>query len=84
MLISLPRSYDSICSVIEHSTDLDSLEVKEVVASLKRFKQRLDMHVENTTDRAFVSLNVARKKPKTQGSARNYKFQKNWKNKGNK
>lgn len=28
LLISLPRSYDSICSIIEHSKDFDTLEVQ--------------------------------------------------------
>ncbi|CAL2271956.1 unnamed protein product [Prunus armeniaca] len=35
LLISLPRSYDPICSVIEHSKDLETLEDQEVVAYLK-------------------------------------------------
>ncbi|KAM1223481.1 hypothetical protein PS2_042180 [Malus domestica] len=49
LLISLPRSYDPICSVIEHSKDLETLEVQEVVASLKSFELRLDRHAENST-----------------------------------
>ncbi|CAL8152285.1 unnamed protein product [Prunus armeniaca] len=40
LLFSLPKSYDSICSVIEHSKDLETLEVQEVVASLKSFELR--------------------------------------------
>ncbi|CAL2231983.1 unnamed protein product [Prunus armeniaca] len=31
LLFSLPKSYDSICSVIEHSKDLKTLEVQEVL-----------------------------------------------------
>ena len=63
LLFSLPKSYDSICSVIEHSKDLETLEVQEVVASLKSFELRLDRHTENSTEKAFTSLNVGRKKP---------------------
>ncbi|CAL2238017.1 unnamed protein product [Prunus armeniaca] len=61
LLFSLPKSYDSICSVIEHSNDLETLEVQEVVASLKSFELRLDRHTENSTEKAFTSLNVGRK-----------------------
>ncbi|KAI5312848.1 hypothetical protein L3X38_042022 [Prunus dulcis] len=61
LLISLPRSYDSICSVIEHSKDLDTLEIQEVVASLKNFELRLDRHNENSTEKAFT------RKPKCRG-----------------
>nr|XP_017187781.2 uncharacterized protein LOC108173372 [Malus domestica] len=66
LLISLPRSYDPICSVIEHSKDLETLEIQEVVASLKSFELRLDRHAENSTERAFASLNVGGK-PKCTG-----------------
>ncbi|CAL2238905.1 unnamed protein product [Prunus armeniaca] len=65
LLFSLPKSYDSICSVIEHSKDLETLEVQEVVASLKSFELRLDRHTENSTEKAFTSLNVG--KPKCHG-----------------
>ncbi|KAI5334413.1 hypothetical protein L3X38_024546 [Prunus dulcis] len=41
LLISLPSAYDSICSVIEHSRDLNVIEVQKVVASLKSFELRL-------------------------------------------
>ncbi|KAI5316416.1 hypothetical protein L3X38_036123 [Prunus dulcis] len=58
LLFSLPKSYDSICSVIEHSKDLETLEVQEVVASFKSFELRLDRHTENSSERAFASLNV--------------------------
>ncbi|KAI5329221.1 hypothetical protein L3X38_028618 [Prunus dulcis] len=61
LLFSLPKSYDPICSVIEHSKDLEILEVQEVVASLKSFELRLDRHNENSTERAFAS------KPKCHG-----------------
>ncbi|XP_020415636.1 uncharacterized protein LOC109948114 [Prunus persica] len=61
LLISLPRSYDPICSVIEHSKDLETLEVQEVVASLKSFELKLDRHAEDSTEMAFASLNVGGK-----------------------
>ncbi|KAL6286104.1 hypothetical protein ACE6H2_010494 [Prunus campanulata] len=41
--------------------DLETIEVQEVVASLKSFELRLDRHTENSTERAFTSLNVGRK-----------------------
>ncbi|KAI5333503.1 hypothetical protein L3X38_023634 [Prunus dulcis] len=64
LLFSLPKSYDSICSVIEHSKDLETLEVQEVVASLKSFELRLDRHTENSSESAFAS------KPKCHGCGR--------------
>ncbi|XP_020425836.1 uncharacterized protein LOC109950638 [Prunus persica] len=77
LLISLPRSYDYICSVIEHSKDLDTLEVQEVVASLKNFKLRLDRHTKTSTERAFTSLNIKSKNSKSGSSSGNHKSQKN-------
>ncbi|XP_020410816.1 uncharacterized protein LOC109946681 [Prunus persica] len=82
LLISLPRSYDSICSVIEHSKDLDTIEVQEVVASMKNFELRLDRHTENSTERAFTSLNIESKNSESGSSSGNHKSQKNWKSNG--
>ncbi|KAI5320266.1 hypothetical protein L3X38_039974 [Prunus dulcis] len=82
LLISLPRSYDSICSVIEHSKDLDTLEIQEVVASLKNFELRLDRHNENSTEKAFTSLNIESKSSKNGSSSGGNKSQKNWKENG--
>ncbi|KAI5341621.1 hypothetical protein L3X38_009496 [Prunus dulcis] len=82
LLISLPRSYDSICSVIEHSKDLDTLEIQEVVASLKNFELRLDRHAENSTEKAFTSLNIESKSSKNGSSSGGNKSQKNWKENG--
>ncbi|KAI5311969.1 hypothetical protein L3X38_041142 [Prunus dulcis] len=76
LLFSLPKSYDSICSVIEHSKDLETLEVQEVVASLKSFELRLDRDTENSSERAFASLNVEEKKPKNESFSGNQSFQK--------
>ncbi|BBG99019.1 BURP domain-containing protein, partial [Prunus dulcis] len=83
MLISLLPVYDPICSVIEHSRDLDVIEVQEVVASLKSFAQRLERHHENKTEKAFASLSVDSKSAKATGNQNN-KQQKNWKDKGKK
>ncbi|KAI5353003.1 hypothetical protein L3X38_005895 [Prunus dulcis] len=83
MLISLLPVYDPICSVIEHSRDLDVIEVQEVVASLKSFAQRLERHHENKTEKAFASLSVDSKSATATGN-QNYKQQKNWKDKGKK
>ncbi|CAL2266063.1 unnamed protein product [Prunus armeniaca] len=85
LLFSMPKSYDSICSVIEHSKDLETLEVQEVVASLKSFELRLDRHTENSLERAFASLNIEEKKSKNESFSGNQSFQKSWKpNDGNK
>ncbi|CAL8990799.1 unnamed protein product [Prunus brigantina] len=83
MLISLLPVYDPICFVIEHSRDLDAIEVQEVVASLKSFAQRLERHHENKTEKAFASLSVDSKSAKATGNQNN-KQQKNWKDKGKK
>ncbi|CAL8175191.1 unnamed protein product [Prunus armeniaca] len=64
LLISLSSAYDSICSVIEHSKDLDEIEVQEVVASLKSFELRLDRHSGDKTKKAFASLSVNPKSEK--------------------
>ncbi|XP_020412761.1 uncharacterized protein LOC109947245 [Prunus persica] len=84
LLISLPSAYDSICSVIEHSKDLDEIEVQEVVASLKSFELRLDRHSGYKAKKAFASLSVNPKSEKYSGSQSGYKDQKNWKTKGKK
>ncbi|KAI5322464.1 hypothetical protein L3X38_031536 [Prunus dulcis] len=65
LLISLPSAYDSICSVIEHSRDLNVIEVQEVVALLKSFELRLDKHSENKSEKAFASFSVDAKSVKT-------------------
>ncbi|KAM2091058.1 hypothetical protein ACFX1T_029593 [Malus domestica] len=82
LLISLPKTYDAICSVIEHSRDLEIIEVQEVVASLKGFEQMLDLHTESSTERAFASLNVASKGVKSGGFSGNQRSQESWKSRG--
>ncbi|KAI5342106.1 hypothetical protein L3X38_009981 [Prunus dulcis] len=44
-----------------YKQDLETLEIQEVVASLKSFELRLDQHTENSTKRAFT------RKPKCKG-----------------
>ncbi|CAN6693412.1 unnamed protein product [Malus baccata var. baccata] len=80
LMISLPRSYDSIASVIENTKDLDTVDVQDVVAILKGYEQRIDRHDEAHTEKAFVSLNITPKKNKYNGN-QGFKPQKNWKSK---
>ncbi|CAN6715063.1 unnamed protein product [Malus baccata var. baccata] len=68
LLISLPRSYASIASVIENTKDLDTVDVQDVVAILKTYKQRIDRHDEAHTEKAFVSLNITPKQNKYNGN----------------
>ncbi|XP_068331565.1 uncharacterized protein [Pyrus communis] len=65
---------------VEHSRDIDVIEVQNVVASLKRFAQRLERHNENKTERAFASLSVNLKPVNSSGNQGN-RYQKNWKTK---
>ncbi|KAM0955117.1 hypothetical protein ACFX2A_024040 [Malus domestica] len=53
LLISLTKPYDSIVSVIEETKDTDTLSVQDVMASLRAFDQRLERHVDGTTEKAF-------------------------------
>ncbi|KAM1533618.1 hypothetical protein ACFX10_007502 [Malus domestica] len=41
LLISLPRSYDSIVAVIENTRDLETVDVQDVVATLKGMNKEL-------------------------------------------
>ncbi|CAN6684260.1 unnamed protein product [Malus baccata var. baccata] len=56
LLISLSRSYDSIVAVIENTRDLETVDVQDVVATLKRYEQRIERHSESSTEKAFASL----------------------------
>ncbi|KAM1620874.1 hypothetical protein ACFXTN_017807 [Malus domestica] len=68
LLISLPRSYDSITSVIENTKDLDTVDVQDVVAILKGYEQRIDRQDESHTEKAFVSLSIGSKQNKYNGN----------------
>ncbi|KAM1395176.1 hypothetical protein ACFX2F_031133 [Malus domestica] len=58
LLISLTKPYDSIVSVIEKTKDTDTLSVQDVMTSLRAFDQRLERHADETTAKAFQSLNI--------------------------
>ncbi|XP_070668519.1 uncharacterized protein [Malus domestica] len=62
--------------------DIETLEVQEVVASLKGFEQRLDLHAKTSIERASTSLNVATKGSGSGGFFGNKKFHRNWKPRG--
>ena len=60
--MSLSRRYRSIVSIIEETRDLDVLRAEEVIASVKVFDRREDLHDEREriagTEKAFSSLKV--------------------------
>ncbi|XP_070668123.1 uncharacterized protein [Malus domestica] len=62
LLMSLSRRYKSIVSIIEETRDLDTIRVEEVLASVKVYDKREDLHDEREkytgTERAFSSLKV--------------------------
>ncbi|CAN6703120.1 unnamed protein product [Malus baccata var. baccata] len=76
-LISLPRKYDNIVSIIEETKDLSTLSVEELIGSLSK---RLSRHDNNDVENAFQTLTV---NPKTQASSSQSKANsnKNWKGK---
>ncbi|XP_070668404.1 uncharacterized protein [Malus domestica] len=84
ILISLPKSYDSIASIIEETKDLDSIEVQEVIATLKGYEQRLNMHSENLAEKAFASLSVTEGDSSYKAHGNNSNQKKFWKGKGKK
>ncbi|XP_048436121.1 uncharacterized protein LOC125475435 [Pyrus x bretschneideri] len=62
LLISLSRRYKSIMSIIKETRHLDTIKVEEVIASIKVYDKREDLHDERDklieTERAFSSLRV--------------------------
>jgi hypothetical protein len=60
--MSLSRRYKSIVSIIEETRDLDVLRAEEVIASVKVYDKREDLHEERDkltgTEKAFSSLKV--------------------------
>ena len=62
LLMSLSRRYKSIVSIIEETRDLDVLRVEEVIASVKVYDKREDLHDEKDkligTEKAFSSLKI--------------------------
>ncbi|KAI5345500.1 hypothetical protein L3X38_013377 [Prunus dulcis] len=71
LLISLPKSYDSIAAVIENTKDLDTIDAQDVVAILKGYEQRLDRHGDNSAEKAFASFNVGSKATLSNGHTNN-------------
>nr|XP_028964619.1 uncharacterized protein LOC114827120 [Malus domestica] len=78
ILISLPKSYDSIASIIEETKDLDSIEVQEVIGTLKGYEQRLNMHSENLAEKAFTSLSVTERDSSYRGQGEQLKSKRNY------
>ncbi|KAB2620734.1 hypothetical protein D8674_037714 [Pyrus ussuriensis x Pyrus communis] len=70
--------------IMKDAKDIETLEIQEVVASLKGYEQRLDMHTDHSTEKAFASLNVGSKFQKPSGFSGTQKSGKSWKNKGKK
>ncbi|KAI5328021.1 hypothetical protein L3X38_027417 [Prunus dulcis] len=62
LLMSLCRRYKSIVSIIEETRDLDTIRVEEILASVKVYDKREDLHDEKDklagTEKAFSSLRV--------------------------
>ncbi|KAJ6715424.1 ZINC FINGER CCHC-TYPE-RELATED [Salix viminalis] len=62
LLMSLSRRYKSIVSIIEETRDLDVLRIEEVIAYVKVYDKREDLHDERDrsagTERAFSSLKI--------------------------
>lgn len=77
LLISLPRSYNSIASVIENTKDLEIVDAQDV-AILKGYEQRIERHYENRTKKTFASLSVTPKQNKFNAN-RNFNSKKNQK-----
>jgi len=62
LLMSLSRRYKSIVSIIEETRDLDVLKAEEVIAFVKVYDKREDLHDDRDkltrTEKAFSSLKV--------------------------
>nr|TKR89970.1 hypothetical protein D5086_0000238150 [Populus alba] len=62
LLMSLSRRYKSIVSIIEETRDLDVLRAEEVIAYVKVYNKREDLHDERDkltgTEKAFSSLKI--------------------------
>ena len=60
--MSLSRRYKSIVSIIEETRDLEVLRAEEVIASIKVYDKREDLHDERDklrgTEKAFSSFKI--------------------------
>lgn len=61
LLISIPKSYDSIAYAIEYPKDLQTIDAQDVVAILKGYEQQLNKLGENKPERAFASMDISTK-----------------------
>nr|XP_028948073.1 uncharacterized protein LOC114820910 [Malus domestica] len=84
LLISIPRSYDSIAELIEETKDTDTIGVQDVMGSLKSHEQRLQRHADYGSEKAFSSLSINPKEGSSSSYGGSSKFKNNWKNKGKK
>lgn len=83
LLISMPKSYDSITSVIENTKDLEVIDAQDVISILKGYEQRLNRYNESSTEKAFTSIDISsRQTNKFGGQVGNIIFHKGFKNKG--
>jgi len=55
ILISIPKKYDAIATVIEQTKDLSTLSVTQLMGSLEAYEQRLKRHEEDSVENAFQS-----------------------------
>ncbi|XP_021802229.1 uncharacterized protein LOC110746324 [Prunus avium] len=62
LLMSISRKYKSIVSIIEETRDLETIRVEEILASVKVYDKREDLHDERDklagTEKAFSSFRV--------------------------
>ncbi|KAK2977872.1 hypothetical protein RJ640_020216 [Escallonia rubra] len=73
ILISLPEKFDPIVAVIEESKDLSTLNVHELMGSLKMHEQRLTRHIEKSIESAFqTKLTISSKSPEKEHSVHEF------------
>lgn len=81
LLMSLIRRYKSIVSIIEETRDLDTIRTKELLASVKVYDKKENLHDDRDKftgiERAFSTLKIATTMP--QGLTRGLKISKNQK-----
>ncbi|KAL5731633.1 hypothetical protein ACHQM5_004342 [Ranunculus cassubicifolius] len=72
ILINLTEKYDPIVTAIEHTKELSTLSVTELMGSLEAYEVRLSRHSENSEESAFQSkINLSSQK--SQGGSRKSK-----------
>ncbi|CAL2234203.1 unnamed protein product [Prunus armeniaca] len=73
------RIVQKLLITIEETKDTESIEVQEVIGSLKSHEQRLLRYNERVTEKAFYSLNVGSRDQSNTGQVGSSKSKKNWK-----